>query len=349
MKLESPETDKVRRISIDLPNKLIDRFDYLKKEWGLRARGAVIERLLEIVLSDESDSENTNIVNENTEVNDLKTTNSQDYSNSYNENTALVLIGDTDRLSLEKNYLENSAESLNKSRKDTKTQSKIDLPGFVRKRSEQLKTSLNKKSPSIKDEDPFLICVHKKDIENALSAANKHWLSLYGQPPKDTVIEAAMTWLAFDIWSQIEGTENTPFTWTAANKLMAKYSPTWESKTPNFERVIVIAGVLEDPFGTLTLPERMPSLIRRFVNKFKKSQKVTSFQTLESTMTVHGALKLLDLPTKAGSSLTLIKVRDSYKQKALSVHPDAGGSTESMRRLNEAYQLLKELYREKNK
>ena len=75
---------------------------------------------------------------------------------------------------------------------------------------------------------------------------------------------------------------------------------------------------------------------------------MTSFQTLESTMTVHGALKLLDLPTYAGASLTLIKIRDAYKEKALAYHPDAGGSTESMRRLNESYQLLKELYREKN-
>jgi curved DNA-binding protein CbpA len=31
---------------------------------------------------------------------------------------------------------------------------------------------------------------------------------------------------------------------------------------------------------------------------------------------------------------------------AQSHHPDAGGSLETMRRLNEAYQLLKELYRQ---
>jgi hypothetical protein len=31
---------------------------------------------------------------------------------------------------------------------------------------------------------------------------------------------------------------------------------------------------------------------------------------------------------------------------AQSHHPDAGGSLEAMRRLNEAYQLLKELYRQ---
>jgi curved DNA-binding protein CbpA len=32
---------------------------------------------------------------------------------------------------------------------------------------------------------------------------------------------------------------------------------------------------------------------------------------------------------------------------ALQHHPDSGGSVEAMRRINEAYQLLKELYRQR--
>ena len=36
-----------RRISVDLPNNLIEKFDELRSEWGLRARGAVLKRLLE--------------------------------------------------------------------------------------------------------------------------------------------------------------------------------------------------------------------------------------------------------------------------------------------------------------
>ena len=44
-----------RRISVDLPNNLIERFDELKVQWGLRRRGAVLERLLEVVLGDETD------------------------------------------------------------------------------------------------------------------------------------------------------------------------------------------------------------------------------------------------------------------------------------------------------
>jgi len=108
---------------------------------------------------------------------------------------------------------------------------------------------------------------------------------------------------------------------------------------------MVVAGALEDPFATSSLAERMPTLIRRFVNRFRRSRQVTSFETLESTMTVHGALKLLGLSTQAGTPVTLSSIREAYKQRALEEHPDAGGSTDAMRRLNEAYRLLRELYR----
>ena len=109
--------------------------------------------------------------------------------------------------------------------------------------------------------------------------------------------------------------------------------------------IIILAGALEDPFSTHNLRSRIPTLIRRFVNKFKRSQNVTSFQTLESTMTVHGALKLLGVPIKAGSSLTLTFIREAYKTQAILNHPDSGGTNETMRKLNEAYQLLKDLYK----
>ena len=344
--MEPSEKETTRRISIDLPNKLIEKFDQLKKEWGLRARGAVLERLLEIVLSDEEEGvDNTEEINfDNKVINTYQTQNA--ISSEYNEETSLVLIQGENNISLEEQINKGRSGSYEK-RLNNNQKSQIDLPGFVRKKGEQLKSSLGSKKRESKFEEPFLSSVKDVEVKSALKAANNHWLTLYGQAPKDTVVEAAMTWFAIDIWKQLEGTDQLPFTWTAANKLMAKYLATWEIKEPNFERIIVIAGVLEDPFGTNSLAQRMPSLIRRFVNRFKKSHKVTSFQTLESTMTVHGALKLLGLPTTAGSSLTLQKIRESYKQRALAFHPDAGGTTESMRRLNEAYQLLKELYRSK--
>ena len=48
-----PENSNTKRISIDLPEGLISRFDQLRKEWGFRARGPVIEKLLTELLEDE--------------------------------------------------------------------------------------------------------------------------------------------------------------------------------------------------------------------------------------------------------------------------------------------------------
>ncbi len=42
-----------KRISIDLPEDLISRFDQLRKEWGFRARGAVIEKILKELLQED--------------------------------------------------------------------------------------------------------------------------------------------------------------------------------------------------------------------------------------------------------------------------------------------------------
>ena len=222
----------------------------------------------------------------------------------------------------------------------------IDLPGFVSKRTSQLKATL--RSPQQRDssqQDPLVSTVDLSDLREASVAAEQHWRSLYGQPPGPTVIEAAMTWLARDVWSSTDASDGRPFTWSAANAAVETLCANWESSDPSLGRVMVVAGALEDPFATSSLAERMPTLIRRFVNRFRRSRQVTSFETLESTMTVHGALKLLGLSTQAGTSVTLSSIREAYKQRALEEHPDAGGSTDAMRRLNEAYRLLRELYR----
>jgi curved DNA-binding protein CbpA len=54
---------------------------------------------------------------------------------------------------------------------------------------------------------------------------------------------------------------------------------------------------------------------------------------------------LLRLSTVADRPYSLKDIRDAYREQAQSHHPDAGGSAEAMRRLNEAYQFLKERYR----
>jgi hypothetical protein len=156
-----------------------------------------------------------------------------------------------------------------------------------------------------------------------------------------------MTWLAQDIWPHADLCEGRIFTWSAAGRLVGELGEGWSKSPPNLERVMVTAGILEDPFSAETLPLRIPTLMHRFVHRFRRRQRGTSFQTLESTMTLHGALRQLQLPTDPGQRLTLTQIRDAYREMALQHHPDSGGSLDTMRRLNEAYQLLKELYRHK--
>ena len=55
--MPSTDNEGLRRISVDLPNDLIDRFDELKDQWGLRRRGAVLERLLETLFEEENETD----------------------------------------------------------------------------------------------------------------------------------------------------------------------------------------------------------------------------------------------------------------------------------------------------
>ena len=344
--MSKAEEKNVKRISIDLPIELIEGVDRLRKEWGLRRRGLVFERLLEVILSNDLEEDITD--NQQLEFNqsvkpDLVTQN-YEVVDSKTEEKAIVIVGDKNIEIKNVTVLEKNLDNNSKNQKDQIT-SGIELPGFIRKQTTNLKRSLSK-NKSIKNmEDTSITTIDINDLLEAKDDAEKHWIYIYGQKPTDNVLEASMIWLARDIWPNVDGTENIPFTWSAACKMLNSYCKDWHNEDLTFDQVIILAGALEDPFSTRNLKSRIPTLIRRFVNKFKRSNNVTSFQTLESTMTVHGALKLLGLPTKAGSSLTLSFIREAYKNKALSNHPDAGGSNESMRKLNEAYQLLKDLYK----
>jgi hypothetical protein len=190
-----------------------------------------------------------------------------------------------------------------------------------------------------------LPAVQAADLDQALMAVAEHWQSLYGTEANEAVLEAAMVWLARDIWAQSDQAEGRPFTWALLEQWIRGFVVGWPEGPPSFSRVIVAAGLLEDPFSTGTLTLRVPTLIRRFVHRFRRRRRGTSFQTLEHTMTLQGALKLLGLPTAPGHRLSLNQIREAYRDQAMSHHPDSGGSADAMRRLNEAYQLLKELYR----
>ncbi len=340
--MELSNKNSLKRISIDLPESLVSKFDELRKEWGFRARGPVIEKLLREVLSTDQDE-----VLEYESSNNIQNNIFEVQKQTINEDKALVLISNETGQILSKEKSEPISSQSNKSIEDKniKSTSQINLPSFVKRNVKNLRKSLDKSSTDKNLDLSPIKTIKETDIKNCQKAILSHWINLYGDKPNDQVLEAAIQWLSNEIWKNLDCSDNLPFTWTGANKLMIEVCPFWKQNIASFDRVIVIAGVLEDPFATSGLINRIPTLIRRFVSSFKRSRNVTSFETLESTMTVHRALKLLGLSTQPGQSHTLKTIRDAYKSQAMENHPDAGGSTDEMRKLNEGYQLLKNLYK----
>lgn len=330
--VEKPRETK-QRLNVGLTKERVELLDRLKQEWGLRSRGDVVARLMDDLLGqDEAESpvagrqegdEQTAVP---TELDDAR---------------ALVLVGRGSlRLAAERADPDSETGPLQE-----RSGPAIDLPGFVRRRSAQLRSSLNNEAHPGPAVTPLPV-VSAEMLEDAAREARQHWLMLYGTAPGEPVLEAAMLWLGRDIWPQTDHADGRPFTWSAACRAMAELAPGWSDAPPSFERVMVTAGLLEDPFGSATLCLRIPTLIRNFVSRFRRRRNSTSFQTLAHTMTLQGALKLLQLPSAPGQSLTLGQIREAYRELALEHHPDSGGSVEMMRRLNEAYQMLKDIYRE---
>ncbi|MEB3318567.1 MAG: J domain-containing protein [Cyanobacteriota bacterium] len=332
-----------RRITLELSLEKLTHIDALKREWGLRNRGDVLDRLLgELFASAEAlapspEGEATGSREEADASED----------GSLDDSAALVLVGQG-QWAME-GWGAAAATPADSTPAEGGKSKGIDLPGFVRRRSQQLRRSLQvEKEPDL---PPSAVAAWPQVSEELLRQSQEivasHWLNLFSQSPNAAVLEAAMHWLAHDIWPHADLCEGRLFTWSAAVRLMREVDPRWSDAPPTLERVIVTAGVLEDPFSAETLPLRIPTLVHRFVHRFRRRQRGTTFQTLESTMTVHGALRELQLPTDPGQRVTLTQIRDAYREMALKHHPDSGGSLDTMRRLNEAYQLLKELYRQR--
>ena len=325
-----------RRITLELPHDVISWIDRFRAEWCLRGRGPTVERLLRELFDAHGDDDEAALAADNgsTEL-------AASPQGPFDESGALVLVSQRQSGELEADFIHPHPGAANRSRSG----GGIDLPGFVRRQSEQLKRSVSATAqPDRSARDTFAM-VESADLEAALDTARRHWFELYGTEPNAHVLESAMTWLASDIWPQADQSEARPFSWTLACTVTTQLAPTWPAGTPSFEKVIVMAGLLEDPFSAATLSLRIPTLIRRFVNRFRKRHRGMSFETLQHTMSLHGALKMLQLPTAPGQRLTLSDIREAYREQALQHHPDSGGSAEQMRRLNEAYQMLKELYR----
>jgi len=332
-----------KRITVSLPQQTVELIDGLRREWGLRHRGAVLERLVQQLFGELSGEDESDRLPDDLE----DAAEHREADGELDEQVALVLVGrgELDILS--------APEESHGAGSDRRPGSAgggggIDLPGFVRRRTSQLKRDLQTSLHPSASLQVAPLGVPADVIQQALQEAGDHWLTVYGKPPNATVLENAMIWLAHDIWPQCDQSEGRMFTWTAACDVMRQLVKDWSDEPPSFERVMVTAGVLEDPFSPTTLTLRLPTLIRRFVQRFRRRARGSSFQTLEHTMTLQGALKLLKLPTDPGQRLALPQIREAYRELALSHHPDAGGSVEAMRRINEAYQLLKELYRHRS-
>lgn len=344
-----------RSIQLKLSAELVERLDVLKAEYGLRSRGAIVERLLRNILAPDEEAASEETIHLGSQPTDAAEVRQQGL---FDECGGLVLVTreGSGELVLDQDPAaerpgpgsagwDDPADQRHAGPRRSPSGARgIDLPGFVRRRSEQVRESLRSSPAAAASFEP-LPQLEAALMEQALTRAAGHWQELYGTPAGDAVLEAAMVWLAQEIWPQCDQSEGRPFSWSLVTAAMSRLSPAWPPGPPSFERVMVAAGILEDPFSGSTLEMRLPTLIRRFVHRFRRRRQGTSFQTLEHTMTLHGALKLLQLPTAPGHRLTLPEIREAYRQLALAHHPDSGGSEDTMRRLNEAYQLLKELYR----
>lgn len=332
--MDEPVAKSWKRTSVELPTSMIDQLEHLRREWGLRHRGAVLERLLLQIFDADADEPALPATLESASRGVV-------VDPELDDQVALVLIGKGEIEPVETQPPVTSRSG----RGEPSRRGGIDLPGFVQRRAREIKRGLRTPPPDPQAAPVPSLRLSADELERALTEARDHWSHLYGHAPSPTVLENAMIWLAHDIWPHCDQSEGRLFTWSAACQVMRDFAPSWRDSPPSFERVMVVAGVLEDPYSASTLALRLPTLIRRFVQRFRRRSRASSFQTLEHTMTLQGALKLLQLPTNLGQRLTLRQIREAYREMALSHHPDAGGSAEAMRRINEAYQLLKELYR----
>ncbi len=264
------------------------------------------------------------------------------------DNTAIVLIGSGSLSVQDQKQVSPGTSEIRSAASAGAAGVGIQLPGFVRRQARAVKRSLAEQAaPISEDRNASLALIPAEAVQDALAIAKQHWLEIYGTSPSDAAQDAALAWLARDIWPQSDHSDGRPFSWGLAQKVLLSFAPSWPVGDPSLDRVITAAGILEDPFGSSSLAVRVPTLITRFVQRQRsKHKRSTSFEAIDQSMTVHGALRLLQLPTIADRPYTLKEIREAYREQAQSHHPDAGGSADAMRRLNEAYQFLKERYRQ---
>ena len=376
-----------RRITLELSEDLLGWIDGLKSQMGFRNRGLIVEQLLRELVPELDDDDDGSLDDAAAILEDKQSAGEPDHEpesaavaeggavmedsqleasshtadvasmatgtgvageSEADDDAAIVLIGTSKISKRDPKRVSSEKSDQRVMRTGSAVGVGIQLPGFVRRQARAVKRSLAEQvAPAGDERNAGLTLIPAEALQEALVRAQQHWLEIYGTPPSDAAEDAALTWLARDLWPQSDHSDGRPFSWGLAQKVLLSFAPSWTVGEPSLDRVITAAGILEDPFGASSLAVRVPTLITRFVQRQRSKQKrSTSFEAIDQSMTVHGALRLLQLPTIADRPYTLKEIREAYREQAQNHHPDAGGSADAMRRLNEAYQFLKERYRQ---
>ena len=376
-----------RRITLELSEDLLGWIDGLKSQMGFRNRGLIVEQLLRELVPELDDDDDGSLDDAAAILEDKQSAGEPDHEpesaavaeggavmedsqleasshtadvvsmatgtgvaseSEADDDAAIVPIGTSKLLKRDPKRVSSEKSDQRVVRTASAVGVGIQLPGFVRRQARAVKRSLAEQvAPAGDERNAGLALIPAEALQEALVRAQQHWLEIYGTPPSDAAEDAALTWLARDLWPQSDHSDGRPFSWGLAQKVLLSFAPSWTVGEPSLDRVITAAGILEDPFGASSLAVRVPTLITRFVQRQRSKQKrSTSFEAIDQSMTVHGALRLLQLPTIADRPYTLKEIREAYREQAQNHHPDAGGSADAMRRLNEAYQFLKERYRQ---
>jgi hypothetical protein len=376
-----------RRITLELSEDLLGWIDGLKSQMGFRNRGLIVEQLLRELVPELDDDDDGSLDDAAAILEDKQSAGEPDHEpesaavaeggavmedsqleasshtadvgsmatgtgvageSEADDDAAIVPIGTSKLLKRDQKRVSSEKSDQRVVRTASAVGVGIQLPGFVRRQARAVKRSLAEQvAPAGDERNAGLALIPAEALQEALVRAQQHWLEIYGTPPSDAAQDAALTWLARDLWPQSDHSDGRPFSWGLAQKVLLSFAPSWTVGEPSLDRVITAAGILEDPFGASSLAVRVPTLITRFVQRQRSKQKrSTSFEAIDQSMTVHGALRLLQLPTIADRPYTLKEIREAYREQAQNHHPDAGGSADAMRRLNEAYQFLKERYRQ---
>ena len=376
-----------RRITLELSEDLLGWIDGLKSQMGFRNRGLIVEQLLRELVPELDDDDAGSLDDAAAILEDKQSAGEPDHQpeldavaeggavtedsqpeassptadlasmatgtgvageSEADDDAAIVPIGTSKLLKRDQKRVSSEKSDQRVVRTASAVGVGIQLPGFVRRQARAVKRSLAEQvAPAGDERNAGLTLIPAEALQEALVRAQQHWLEIYGTPPSDAAEDAALTWLARDLWPQSDHSDGRPFSWGLAQKVLLSFAPSWTVGEPSLDRVITAAGILEDPFGASSLAVRVPTLITRFVQRQRSKQKrSTSFEAIDQSMTMHGALRLLQLPTIADRPYTLKEIREAYREQAQNHHPDAGGSADAMRRLNEAYQFLKERYRQ---